>query len=699
MPRPSEGYTNLSSVQLSKDEQDFLNLGINHKIAPKYDLAQKKAELEILYQDVLSLRGKRKIDVNPNIKEQLMAESTKDRSRPGRRSLSPRLLRAAKELKRKADIQIRKADKSNTYVILDKSEYLSKTDAILADTAKFKKISRNPIEELKRKTNDLITAANKAAGSSIIPRVTGDYQPGYMYGNVKTHKPGNPLRPIISQIPLPTYDLAKKLNNMLSKFVPDTYAIKSPCECVDMLRARKPQGMLASLDVANLFTNVPVEQTIAILCDHTYRHPHLDPPAIPETIMAAMLRLCTTQVPFRCPRGNLYCQTDGVSMGSPLGVLFAQAYMGSVEAEVLKHSAPDMYCRYIDDILVSVSNKEELESLRYRLQAESCLTFTVEESVESQINFLDISIDASTDSFITAVFRKSTDSGRCLSGKSECPDRYKASVVKAYVLRALKHCSSWPLVVKELKHIKQMLSNNRYPAAMVDREISHALNKYMQHTPEPEVTSGTNTPESTVTNCTTGSGTTSGTTYTVYYRNIMNAGWKMDEKVLKRIVKNNCTPVNTQDRLVLSIYYRSPSTSNLIMSNNPNRDTSLLKQTNVVYFFKCKKADCELLPRSGYVGVTTTSMSRRITMHLQAGGPKTHTEKVHGTRLTRHDMTSSMQILAATSDKRRLQVLEAIYIRQLDPSINAQVNAQGTLLLYDGPQLAHRIAGSSPTTL
>ena len=292
LSKPPAGFVNLSSKQLSDDQKNFLSLGINQKVAPKYDQIHKKAELELLYQDVISLRDQRKINVNPDIKEQLMSESTKNRSRPGRRSLSPRLLRAAKELKDDPNIQIRKADKSNTYVLLDKSEYLSKMDDILADDSKFTPISRNPIDELKRSANNLIEAANKATGANTFSRIVGEFQPGYMYGNVKTHKLGNPLRPIISQIPLPTYNLAKQLNSILISYVPDTYSLKSPSEFVDLIRTRKPNGMLASLDVSNLFTNVPVEQTITVLCDMAYRNPTLAPPVVPESVMTAMLRLC-----------------------------------------------------------------------------------------------------------------------------------------------------------------------------------------------------------------------------------------------------------------------------------------------------------------------------------------------------------------------------------------------------------------------
>ena len=77
-------------------------------------------------------------------------------------------------------------------------------------------------------------------------------------------------------------------------------------------------------------------------------------------------------------------------------------------------------------------------------------------------------------------------------------------------------------------------------------------------------------------------------------------------------------------------------------------------------------------------------------MHLQNGGPRTHTEQYHDSPLTRQDMVENTHILATATDKRRLPVLEAVLIRELDPSINSQVNARGTLQLYDGPLLSDR---------
>ena len=121
-------------------------------------------------------------------------------------------------------------------------------------------------------------------------------------------------------------------------------------------------------------------------------------------------------------------------MGSPLGVLFAQAFMASVE-EVLANVdiRPALYCRYVDDILVEVQDLAMLNKLKSRLEEVSGLNFTVEEAESNRINFLNVSINADDGSFITSVFRKPTDEGKCLNADSACPQRYKTSVIKAYV--------------------------------------------------------------------------------------------------------------------------------------------------------------------------------------------------------------------------------------------------------------------------
>ena len=88
---------------------------------------------------------------------------------------------AAKSLKTNPNIIIRRADKSNTFVILDRIEYKTKLDA----TSKLKKNTRNPINTLKISVNKIISSINKRTGEKTLQPIIGEYNPGYIYGTIK----------------------------------------------------------------------------------------------------------------------------------------------------------------------------------------------------------------------------------------------------------------------------------------------------------------------------------------------------------------------------------------------------------------------------------------------------------------------------------------------------------------------------------
>ncbi|XP_066957074.1 uncharacterized protein [Macrobrachium rosenbergii] len=133
------------------------------------------------------------------------------------------------------------------------------------------------------------------------------------------------------------------------------------------------------MDVESLFTNVSVDETIQIILDRVYRDPTTPSLNIPEHALRDLLEICTKKAPFSNHRGHMYTQINGVAMGSPLGVLFANFYMGTVEQRVFEDiHQPRMYMRYIDDIFVSPNSQEEIENLRRAFHNHSCLSFTIE---------------------------------------------------------------------------------------------------------------------------------------------------------------------------------------------------------------------------------------------------------------------------------------------------------------------------------
>ena len=136
----------------------------------------------------------------------------------------------------------------------------------------------------------------------------GEYQPGCLYGTVKTHKANNPSRLIISHISIPIYSTAEKFNEIISLYLRSKFQLKSTDDILQILRTTNASGILSLLDVESLVTNVSLLQTIEILCHNLYNHETLLPPAFNEATLRNLLLSCTTYSLFRHMEGKLYTQ-------------------------------------------------------------------------------------------------------------------------------------------------------------------------------------------------------------------------------------------------------------------------------------------------------------------------------------------------------------------------------------------------------
>ena len=177
-----------------------------------------------------------------------------------------------------------------------------------------------------------------------------------------------------------------------------------------------------------------------------------------------------------------------------------------------------------------------------------------------------------------------------------------------------------------------------------------------------------------------------GSTHTLFYRNFMNNKYKEDERVLKRIVRENVTLKDNHDRLKLLIFYKNMKSKNLVMKNNCAKKMRELAKTHVVYKFRCKKGDCEHLPprKTTYWGLTTDTTSRRLSFHLQNGAIRKHCEAKHGSMITRKELEMFTSIEYVERDVNRLEILEALIINAGDYEINRQDTGKTRILKLYG---------------
>ena len=190
--------------------------------------------------------------------------------------------------------------------------------------------------------------------------------------------------------------------------MPKEHLIESSYEFIEICKSINKPKFIASLNVESLFTNVPVQETIDIILQNVYNHTEKPPPNIPKPILKDLLLICTTKSPFRGPDSKLYVQSDGVSMGSPLGPTLANYYMCNLENKAIAQLSikPRIYCRYVDDCFIVIDNIEELYSLRNYFESNSVLRFTFETEINKKLPFLDICLERQSEKITTSIHVK-----------------------------------------------------------------------------------------------------------------------------------------------------------------------------------------------------------------------------------------------------------------------------------------------------
>lgn len=106
-------------------------------------------------------------------------------------------------------ILVTRANKSNTTLILNKSDYINKVNDLLNDTNSYKKLNANPESKLRHDSFKLMDSwkKNNFSGGNIKRRDIPNENTllPRLYGLPKKHKSNCPVEPVVSQINSPTY--------------------------------------------------------------------------------------------------------------------------------------------------------------------------------------------------------------------------------------------------------------------------------------------------------------------------------------------------------------------------------------------------------------------------------------------------------------------------------------------------------------
>ena len=230
-----------------------------------------------------------------------------------------------------------------------------------------------------------------------------------------------------------------------------------------------------SYDVAALFTDVPVDDTIDILVEKAFENDWFNQTSntnLNRVQLVELLQIAVKNQLFQF-EGRSYERIDGVAMGSPLGPLMANAIMCSIEETLQRHGKlPQNYKRYVDDTVTLMTDIVSANNFHQVLNsAHPSIKFTMGIEQGGRLPFLGIWPTKNGSTISTEVYRKFADTGLLLHYQNHFDRRYKTGLVKTMLNRGKRLSSTNDRFKKECEKIREIFSGLKYLEARLNMVI------------------------------------------------------------------------------------------------------------------------------------------------------------------------------------------------------------------------------------
>ena len=352
--------------------------------------------------------------------------------------------------------------------------------------------------------------------------------------------------------------------------------------------------------------------------------------------------------------GQLYEQTDGVAMGSPLGPLLANVFMCSIE-ETLERDGkmPAYYRRYVDDTLTIVPNiasaNEFLETLNH---CHPSVKFTMEIENNGMLPFLGTQLLNKSTQIQTKVYVKPTNTGLLLHYKSHDDDRYKRGLLKTMLDRAFRLSSNWSYFSDECDWLKMVFSRLSYPDRLINSTISRFIAVKASDQPVLELPA-------------------------------VNNELKAVPVVLPFKDQSSADIVRAQLRDLsqkIQVTVRPVFVSHKIKQYLKPREVKppIVNQQSLVYQFKCDLCD------AGYVGYTRRHLHQRVDEHKNASSSIGKHFRVEHSYVP-NDLTRNFTILTKSKSKFDCLIYEMFLINEpseTKPECTVRLNSCESVLIH-----------------
>nr|VZH99566.1 unnamed protein product [Spirometra erinaceieuropaei] len=260
-----------------------------------------------------------------------------------RKTLSKAENEALRTLKAEKSIVILPADKGRSTVVMNKEDYTNKVDELLGDKTAYIPREGDTTKTLISEISKDLSSLRKSKAITQLDWLRmklKDSAIARLYGLPKVHKPGTPLRPIVSLRGTPTFGLAKWLFQRL-KFLTQgsETSVHSAERFIEKLQGiRLTDEVMVSFDVISLFTSIPQHlavETLQTLLEEQYDETDKK---LKIKHLIDLLKHCLKT--FFTFNGAVYEHVKGTPMGSPFSGLIAEAVLQRLVALAFDHNRP-----------------------------------------------------------------------------------------------------------------------------------------------------------------------------------------------------------------------------------------------------------------------------------------------------------------------------------------------------------------------
>ena len=367
-------------------------------------------------------------------------------------NLTKQELQSLAKLKGNKDIVIKKADKNNAIVLMNKIDYLKEADRQLSNTNYYEKLDGPIYPSVIPRINAILT---KMKEEKYITQKQLEYlwaEPNCssrtIYFLPKVHKPKEnwptqipECRPIVSDVDSESYRVNGCLDyhiNPLSKkhasYIKDTY---------DFLQKVRNQiidkdWIIATGDVTSLYTNMNINRTLACVRKAFKQYPS---PSRPDKHLLDLLEIILKNNDLEF-NGEWFKQICGMGMGRKVAPALADLYLLHLDHKAMHgfRIKPILFFRFLDDIFfIWPGTKDDLKEYGDFLNTIIPGIKITLNSSDKEINFLDTTIYKQTENGVTSlqskVYFKPTDTHQLLHNESFHPKHTSKSVLRSQLIR------------------------------------------------------------------------------------------------------------------------------------------------------------------------------------------------------------------------------------------------------------------------